>query len=424
MFKNYVRNRLEKLVRKYFKIHHPRLVVVVGAVGKTTTKTAIATVLSESLRVRMEDNNHNTDLSVPPALLGVRYPVGKVHSPLAWRRVFRAMKQRIKMPTDVDVIVQELGTDKPGEIAHFGTYLKADIAVVTAIAPEHMEFFGDLTAVAREELAVGEFSDITIVNRDDVDEKYAEYLQTDKVSTYGADVAAEYYFEYEEDDPLSGFNGHFISPELGRVPARVGLIGVHNLKAGIAAAAVATKLGLSAEQISRGLGKIKPVPGRMNVLCGVRGTSIIDDTYNSSPSAVKAALQTLYQVEAPQRIAILGSMNELGETSPAAHAEVGEMCDPTLLEYVVTIGPMAEQYLAPAAKQKGNRVKSFINPVEAGAFVNKIMQPGAVVLAKGSQNGVFAEEAIKVLLRTTADETKLVRQSVEWMRLKRKLIDK
>lgn len=424
MFKKYVRGKLEKLVKQYFAVHKPRLVVVVGAVGKTTTKVAIATVLSEGMRVRMENNNHNTDLSVPPALLGVEYPVGKVHSPFAWRRVFRAMKQRIKMPTDVDVIVQELGTDKPGEIPHFGTYLRPDIAIVTAVAPEHMEFFGTMDAVAREELSVGGYSGITFINRDDVAEEYAQYLPTDRLDTYGADAASEYYFEYENDDPLDVFSGNFISPELGKVPATINLIGTHNLKAGVVAGAIAAKLGMSAEQISAGLGKIKAVPGRMNILRGVRDTVIVDDTYNSSPSAAIAALRTLYQADAPQRIAILGSMNELGDSSPAAHAQVGEMCDPTLLEYVVTIGAMANKYLAPAANQKGNRVKTFNNPMEAGAFVNKIMQPGAVILAKGSQNGVFAEEAIKVLLHSTADEDQLVRQSPEWMNIKRKMFDK
>jgi UDP-N-acetylmuramoyl-tripeptide--D-alanyl-D-alanine ligase len=421
MFKNFVRDRLEKLVKEYFASHHPRLIVVVGAAGKTTTKTAIATVLAQKFRVRMEDSNHNTDLSVPPALLGVRYPEGKVHSPLAWLRVFRAMKQRVAAPTDVDVIVQELGTDHPGEISHFGTYMTPDIAVVTSVVPEHMEFFGTMDAVAQEELAVGVYSNITLINRDDVDEKYAKYLNSSRVDTYGSDAAAEYHFEYDNSNPLDGFHGEFISPELGKVPAKVNLVGEHNLKAGIAAGAVAAKLGVSAAEISAGLGRIKPVNGRMNILRGVRDTIIIDDTYNSSPAAAVAALRTLYRVETPQRIAILGSMNELGDTSPEAHRQVGEMCDPTLIEYVVTIGTEAEKYLAPAAKSKGNRVKSFANPIEAGIFVNQIMQPHAVVLAKGSQNGVFAEEAIKVLLHSTDDDDDLVRQSVDWMKIKRKL---
>ncbi|MDR2524290.1 MAG: hypothetical protein LBC95_01970 [Candidatus Nomurabacteria bacterium] len=418
MLKEYVQKKMERLVREYFARHRVRLIVVVGGAGKTTTKTAIATVLSEKFRVRMEDGNHNTWLSVPPALLGVKYPEGKTHSPLAWHRVFRAMRERIKQPTDVDVIVQELGTDHPGEIAHFGTYLRADIAVLTSVVPEHMEFFGTMEAVAREELSVGEYSNILFINRDDVDAKYAEFLTTERIDTYGVNADAEYNFEYSDYRPLEGFTGNFVSPELGKVPTSVNLLGEHNLRAGVVAGAMGVKLGMSAAEISAGIAKIQSVPGRMNVLRGVRGTTIIDDTYNSSPAAAEAALRTLYAVEAPQRIAILGSMNEMGEMSADAHAEVGQFCDPTLLEYVVTIGRDAEQYLAPAARSVGNRVKIFDNPIEAGAFVNKVMQPGAVILAKGSQNGVFAEEAVKILLHSTADQEKLVRQSLHWMNVK------
>jgi UDP-N-acetylmuramoyl-tripeptide--D-alanyl-D-alanine ligase len=420
-----VRKRLEKLVVKYFIRHSEvKLVVVVGAVGKTTTKNAIATVLNKKFRVRMEDGNHNTQISVPPALLGVRYPEGHVHSPLAWLKVFSAIKKRIKSETDVDVIVQELGTDHPGEIPHFGKYLKPDIAVVTSVAPEHMEYFKTIDAVAKEELSVTAYSAATLINRDDTDEQFADYILSDKINTYGVHPPAEYRFEtIGEQDILKGFSGKFISPELGDVPATVSLIGQHNLKAGIAAGAVGAKLGMSASEISDGMDEIHTVPGRMNVLRGRAGTIIIDDTYNSSPSAAIAALKTLYQIKAPLKFAILGSMNELGETSEQAHAMVGEYCNPEEIEYLVTIGEEAEKYLAPAAKAKGNRVASFKSPIGAGAFLNRRLQKGAVILAKGSQNGVFAEEAIKMLLHSTAEEDQLVRQTQYWLDLKAKLYD-
>ncbi|MDR3125662.1 MAG: UDP-N-acetylmuramoyl-tripeptide--D-alanyl-D-alanine ligase [Candidatus Nomurabacteria bacterium] len=425
MFQIIIRNKLEKLVRQYFQKHpEVKLVAVVGAVGKTTTKNAIATVLSKKFRVRMENGNHNTQLSVPPALLGVKYPEGHVHSPLAWLRVFGAMKKRIKAESDVDVIVQELGTDHNGEIPHFGKYLRPDIAVVTSVAPEHMEYFKTIEAVAKEELSVTSYSATTLINRDDTDEQFAEFILSDKINTYGIHEPAEYRFEtVGEQDVLKGFSGQFISPELGDVPAVVSLIGQHNLKAGIAAGAVGAKLGMSAAEISDGMDEIHTVPGRMNVLRGRAGTTIIDDTYNSGPSAAIAALKTLYQIKAPLKFAILGSMNELGETSESAHAAVGDYCNPEEIEYVITIGEEAEKYLVPAAKTKGNRVASFRSPIGAGAFLNKRLQKGAVILAKGSQNGVFAEEAIKMLLHSTVEEDQLVRQTPYWLNLKAKLYD-
>lgn len=426
MFKQFIQNKLEYLVREYFKKHQDvKLVVVVGAAGKTTTKTAIAVVLSQKFRVRVEPGNLNEFLSVPPALLGVDYPdFSKLRNPFTWRKVFNEMKKVIESPSDVDVIVQELGTDHPGQIPHFGTYLRPDIAVVTSVVPEHMEFFGNLENVAKEELSVTAYSKETIINRDDIDERFAEYILSDRITTYGIHPPAEnFYVVKGEQNVLEGFSGNMILTGPGKVPAKVGLVGQHSLKSAIAAGTVGARLGMTSAEISDSVGKIKSVPGRMNILPGRLDTTIIDDTYNSSPNAAIEALKVLYQVKAPQRFAILGSMNELGDFSEQAHKQVGEYCDPNMIENVVTIGEKAKEFLAPAAKSKGNRVVSFLNPVEAGAFVSQRMNKNAVILAKGSQNGVFAEEAVKVLLKSTDEEERLVRQSAYWLKQKRKFFD-
>ena len=417
MLKIIIRSILEHKVKRYFKKHKPTLVVVTGSVGKTSTKTAIATVLSEKLRVRAHDGNHNADISVPLALLGIDYP-DNIRSPRQWLTVLGAMNLRIKEEKDVDVIVQELGTDKPGEIVHFGNYLKPDIAVVTAVSDEHMEFFGTLDTVAKEELAVAKYSKLTVVNRDDVDTKYASYAETASIDTYGLGEKAEYRLTVEPANPLDGRIGKLRTPEWGEVPVSLQLIGDHSLKAAAAAACVAAKLGMTSQHVAVGLSKIRPTKGRMQLLKGLNETTLIDDTYNASPLAVSAALSTLYTIETPQRIAILGDMNELGNASAPAHEKVGLLCDPAKLEWVVTIGEQSAKYLAPAALNKGCQVKSFMTPYQAGGFVHSVLRPGAVVLAKGSQNGVFAEEALKVLLHSTEDEERLVRQSEPWMKRK------
>lgn len=426
MFKQYVQDKLESLVKEYFKKHSDiKLVVVVGAAGKTTTKTAIATVLSQKFRVRVEPGNLNELLSVPTALLGVKYPdFDKVRNPFSWYKVFKEMKKVINSPSEVDVIVQELGTDRPGQIPHFGTYLKPDLAVVTSVVPEHMEYFGTIENVAKEELSVTGYAKETIINRDDIDDKFAEYMLSGRITTYGVHLPAEnFYVTKGDQNVLDGFHGRMILNDIGRVVVDVDLIGQHSLKAAIAAGAVGARLGMTAVEISEGIGRIKSVSGRMNILQGRSGVTIIDDTYNSSPMAAIEALKVLYQVKAPQRFAILGSMNELGDTAPEAHRQVGEFCDPTKIENVITIGQLAKDYVAPAAKAKGNRVVSFLNPVEAGAFVAQRMKKGDVVLAKGSQNGVFAEEAVKVLLKDSNEAKKLVRQSAYWMKQKQKFIE-
>lgn len=419
MFKSYIQKKLEKRVREYFAKHSDvKLVVVTGSVGKTSTKNAIATVLNETLRVRMDNSNHNTALSAPVAMLGIDYPE-KVHSVWAWLAVLRAAKKRVNNPADVDVVVQELGTDRVGEIAHFGTYLRPHIAVVTAVSPEHMEFFGTIEAVAQEELAVIGYSEIGLVNRDDIDGRFANFVTNSAIDTYGTTNAAEYRFESGDTLALDGYKGRFTAPELtSSVSTTLHVLGEHSIRPVVAAMAVGVKLGVDPAALSRGAAKVRPVAGRMNPLRGVNNSYIIDDTYNSSPAAATAALQTLYGFDAPQRIAILGSMNELGDTSEDEHKKLGEFCDPGLLAWVVTVGSEAEKYLAPAARARGCQVKSFMSAIEAGAFTHKILEENAVVLAKGSQGAIYLEEAVKIVLHTTTDDHQLVRQSPSWIQQK------
>jgi UDP-N-acetylmuramoyl-tripeptide--D-alanyl-D-alanine ligase len=424
MFKNYVQKKLEKYVVKYFKRHpEVKLIVVAGSVGKTSTKRAIATLLSQRYRVALHEGNHNTSMSVPVAILGIDYPTD-VHKIGAWISVFRAARRRIKEPTGVDVIIQELGADQPGDIERFGKYLKPHIGVVTAVTPEHMEFFHTMDAVAKEELTAANFVELAIINRDDIDGKYAALLTNNNLDTYGTSGVAEYRFETQDFTVEDGYKGNVIVPEFAEpIAVKIKVAGEHSLRPAMGAVAVAVKMGLSAPEIATGLAAIRPVPGRMNILKGIDDTTIIDDTYNSSPVAAYSALQALYSLQAPERVAILGSMNELGASSKDEHEKLGMMCDPGMLAWVITVGEEAEKYLAPAAKARGCQVKSFKSAIDAGGFARSILEPGAAVLAKGSQNGGYLEEAVKVLCVMSEDH-ELVRQSPEWMQVKEEFFSK
>ncbi len=419
MFKNYIQNKLEGYVRQYFAAHPEiKLIVVAGSVGKTSTKTALATVLSQQYRVRMHPGNHNTELSAPLAILGIEYP-RNIKSMSAWRQVFKQAKERIAQPATVDVIIQELGVDKPGDMAVFGRYLRPDIAVVTAVTPEHMEYFGTLDAVAAEELSVVNFSKVGVINRDDIASKYANLLTNISISTYGTTPQAEYSFVIEDFTVEDGYTGYFTSPELGdRLRVHVHVLGEHSLRPVSAAVCVAVRFGMNPQAIIRGIESLRPVSGRMNVLKGYNNSMIIDDTYNASPAAVASALATLATIRAPQKIAILGSMNELGDSTAQAHQAVGQQCQPSVAEWVITIGQAARQFIAPAAQANGCIVYSFDDAISAGSFVKSKLQPGAVVLAKGSQGNLYVEEAVKVLLRSSADTSKLVRQDGHWQEIK------
>lgn len=424
-YKERVLKKLEELVVAYFEAHpEVRLIVVTGSVGKTSTKSALATMLKQRYRVRLHEGNHNTPMSVPLAILGVPYP-DNVKSFTAWHDVIKAMQAKVLQPTDVDIVIQELGADHPGDISAFGRYLRPYAAVITAVTPEHMEYFRTLDAVAQEELVAGNFSQLALINRDDIDGHYAEYITNPNIDTYGTSTSAEYHFEQKEFSLDKGHVGKFVAPDLPTpVEASIQVLGEHNIRPAVAAAAIGVKFGLTGAEIKAGLEAIKPIAGRMNLLRGLNGSKIIDDTYNSSPAAAVSAIETFYSMDAPQRIAVMGSMNELGESSPAEHEKIGKMFRVDMVDWVITVGEDAGKFLGPAARSNGCQVKSFQNAVQAGAFAHSVMKKGALVLVKGSQGDVYCEEAVKILLSDQNDIAKLVRQSPAWMATKEAYFEK
>lgn len=421
MFKSFVQRRLENYVVKYFKAHPDvKLVLVAGSVGKTTSRNAIATVLSQRYRVRMATENYNTEISVPIAILGIELP-SSLRNPLAWIGVFRAASERVRQPADIDVIVQEVGVDHPGEMQQYIRYLQADIAVITGIAAEHMEYFRTMDAVAKEELSILQCAKLGLINRDDTDGKYADLLTSASFRTYGTSGSGEYHFELTEQLPREGAKGMVTLPGATEAFAvSTQMLGEHTIRPVMAAVACGAELGLPREEIIRGVEQIRPVFGRMNPLRGLNDTVVIDDTYNSSPSAVEAAIQTLYHFDAePQRIAVLGSMNELGPVSAEEHTRIGGLCSPDLLAWVVVVGDEAAKYLAPAARQRGCQVQVCRDAITAGEFVRSVAEPGAVILVKGSQGGIYLEETVKILCELT-EHDQLVRQSAKWQDIKRR----
>lgn len=382
--------------QRYLHKSQPTVVVVTGSVGKTSTTQAIATVLGTERRVRTTIGNYNTDVGVPCSIFGRKLPA-VLHNPLAWLVIFVRNEFAIRKGVPFDTLVLELGTDTPGEIAEFA-WLPVNIAVVTAVAAEHMEYFKTLDAVAREELAVAKYAEMTIVNRKMVGREYLELADTEELFLYGRDDVSKY--DIDADELL--------------------VIGEHSVDAITAAAAVARELKLPIASIQEGMRAVRPQPGRMQQLVGLKNTILIDDTYNASPEAVLAGLDYLYGTKAPQRIALLGNMNELGETSEEEHRKIGAYCQKNKLDLVVTLGPDANEFIAPEAKDRGCHVAVAKTPYQAAEIIARHMKKDAAILLKGSQNKVFAEEATKLLLKNPEDEKRLVRQSKQWLKTKKK----
>jgi UDP-N-acetylmuramoyl-tripeptide--D-alanyl-D-alanine ligase len=404
---------LSRQLKQLLKRHPVKIVGVVGSYGKTSTKLALATVLSEDLRVKHQEGNYNDIVTVPLIFFGEELP--SLMNPLAWLRLFGRNHRQLRQDYPYDVVVVELGTDGPGQIAAFERYLQLDIAIVTAIAYEHMEFFADIAAVAHEELSVAKFSKQLFVNYDLCDSKYLAGQAVTTFGTKGGDFQVV-------NAKVAGDNIEFTINKAGTALLTTSCFNsaLNVQYSAVAAAAVGDALGLSSEVLAKGISAIEPAAGRMRRFKGLHDSVILDDSYNASPEATIAALDTVYARDASHKIVLLGNMNELGDFSPEAHTNIGNYCDPAKLDEVLTLGPDANTYTAPAARQKGCKVKEFTSPYEAGRYLAEILQPGTLILIKGSQNKVFAEETVKTILANPADASKLVRQSDYWLNLKAK----
>ena len=410
-----------RLVRANPKL---KIVAVGGSVGKTSTKLAVAAVLAQHYRVLVQEGNYNSEIGLPLMVFGQTVP-GMLFNPVAWLVRFIHAERQIRGDYPYDVLVLEVGTDHPGEIAHFMTYLKPDIGVLTAVTPEHMQYFGDLDAVAAEEMSLASSSKTMVVNRDDVKATYrTKYLKNHpNVLTYGLSEESDYGARIKDVDLVGGTDCALLKHGHATVIGlTVNVYGDPAIKAVVAAYVIGDLLEVPLGAIEKGLQSIHPVAGRMRTFAGLNGSTLIDDTYNSSPDAVVAAIATLQSVpETGRKIAVMGSMNELGSQSPRYHSEAGAVC--AGVDILITIGALANTYLGPAAVKAGldpTSWKPADSPYAAGEFVKLILQPGDIVLAKGSQNGVFAEEAVKLLLADSADASGLVRQSPSWLAKKAK----
>ena len=411
-------------VREFFA-HHPevKLIAVTGSAGKMSAKTAIATVLAKQYNVAMHEAEPKSHLQTLLQIMGVRYP--EHTSEETWgiwlrHKLLRAVKKRARAEhPEAQVIIQEFSPQAIGFHSWFQSVVMPDIAVVTSVTTGRIRVEHGVEEVANEMLTLANNARFALINRDDIDERFAAFLTNPNMSTYGTSALAEYHFVPQEFTLQDGHSGRVVGPEYpDGISVQLHLLGEHNLRPAIAAASVATQMGMSSEVVMAALSELTPLPGRMQLLRGADDTLLVDDSYSSSPLTALSALQTLYSLDVPQRIAVFGTMNGLRDAAQQGHAELGSYCSPDELDWVVTVGDAANTWLAPAARQRGCQVKQCRDAVEAGGFVREKLHPQGVALFKGSSGGVWLEEAIKINLHSLDDEKKLVRQDAAWLKKK------
>ena len=271
---------------------------ITGSVGKTSTKEFIAGVLSQHFKVHKTEGNFNNEVGVPLTLFGL---------------------------TDEDqAAVVEMGINTFGEMHRLSRMVRPDIVVMTNIGECHLEFLGDRDGVLRAKSEIFDFmaSDGTVfVNGDD--DKLATIKEVHGIRpvTFGFSPDRDIWAEQVASQGLKGSSALIHTPA-GDIRASVPLPGTHMIGNAMAAAAVGLKLGLSLDEISRGIASVQPVDGRSHLID--TGTiMIVDDCYNANPASVRAAVDTLVSA-GTRTAAILGDMFELGSDEKALHRQVGE----------------------------------------------------------------------------------------------------
>ena len=312
------------------------LVGITGSAGKTTAKNMLAEILSRAGSVVATKGNQNNELGVPLTLADLN--------------------------ADTEYAVLELGAGKPGDIARLCEMARPNIAILLNVASAHLANFGSLDAISNTKGALLDdlpADGLAVINADDP--RVADWqvrARPTRCLTFGVNGKADYQ---AIDLQLKGFSGsNFVlqTPEQAvevtlNVPGRQGIYNA------LAAAAVADALGISAITIREGLAAVKPAPGRGGVAVLSPDASLIDDTYNANPVAVRAAIDVLAS-ESGRRRLVLGAMLELGPDEEKLHAELGAYAREAGLDELWAVGSEA----APAAVAFGEGALCFTDTSE------------------------------------------------------------
>jgi UDP-N-acetylmuramoyl-tripeptide--D-alanyl-D-alanine ligase len=407
-----LRKILRRLARWTIWRYRPAVIGVTGSAGKTSTKMAIKAVLERDRRVRASFGNLNSDLGLPLTILGDwsteelalvsrATPAGtktlqkigfwiKVIAGSAWRILFSPAAEY------PEILILEYGADRPGDIKYLLSIARPNISVITAIGdiPVHVEYYAGPDEVAREKgrlieyLPVGGFA---ILNADDDTVMDLQSRTRARVMTFGFDKDAEVRISRFENKVHDGQpSGISFKLEHGSavVPVRIdNVFGRANAYAAGAAAAIGIVFGMNLVTISDALGHYTPPESRMQLLPGIKYTNIIDDSYNASLIAMRAALETLAALPAKRKVAVLGDMLEIGKYTPEAHEAVGRMAAKDA-DVLFTVGPRSK-FIAEAARGAGMKraaIFSFDTADEARKPVQDFIKKGDLILIKGSHS--------------------------------------
>ena len=355
---------LQDLARFVRQTSGAKVVAITGSAGKTTTKDAIAELLSARYRVVKNRGNLNNHLGLPLSLLELRH--------------------------GADVAVMELGMNHAGEIRTLVNVATPEVRVWTNVGEAHIGHFGSADAIADakgEILESASSDDLLVANADDPRVMARVPAFAGRRVTFGLDEQADVRAVDVEDLGLAGSRAKLITSR-GEREIEVPLLGRGHLSNVLAAAAVALEMGVGLDHVVTTAATLQPSARRGAVLRLPKGVTVIDDSYNSSPTALKRALDVLAHTWAARRIAVLGEMLELGDLSTELHEDCGRTAAGSSLMRLITVGGAAARALGEAAIKAGmpsTTVMHFDTSAEAATALPSQLTAGDVVLVKGSR---------------------------------------
>lgn len=341
---------------------------ITGSMGKTTTKEAVAHLLSIKYRVHRTKGNFNNHFGLPLGLL--------------------------TLEPEYDLAVVEMGMSHAGEIAALARIALPNQGIVTNVAAVHLEYFESIAGIARAKYELIESlpgSGTAFLNADD---EYVSQFGRDfkgRVILFGLKPVADVRAERIESAGTEGTRFDLICGGM-RQNVHSPLLGQHNIYNVLAAAAVATEHGITPSQIAEALPTLAPADKRGEVV-QLGNITAINDCYNCNPQALNAMVDTLASMAATRRIVVAGEMLELGPEGEELHRQCGEHIAKKAIDVLVGVRGSAEA-MVEAARKAGVRAEFFATPEEAGEWLARETRDGDVVLLKASR-GVKLEKALE-----------------------------
>jgi UDP-N-acetylmuramoyl-tripeptide--D-alanyl-D-alanine ligase len=373
--------RLALLVCRAWKAGRPgsRVAAITGSVGKTTTKEILAALLGTRFRVLKSTGNLNNEYGLPLTLL--------------------------QLEDEHEAAVVEMGMSRRGELITLAAIAEPEVGVVTNVAPVHLEFFSsmDEIALAKRELIDGLVGSDPAAVLNAGDSRVARFADgfRGRVLRFGFEPAAQFRAEHIETRGMTGTAFDFVSPAW-RARLELPLAGRHNLTNALAALAAASEWGIGADQAREALRSLQPPEMRGQILKFAAGFTVYNDCYNSNPLALEHVIELAAAATDCRRcILVAGEMRELGPDSPVWHRRSGQAAARSgNVDWIIGVAGDAA-LLVQAAMEAGHdssRARFFPAAAEAGAFLARIVEPGDLIMVKGSR-GVHLERVVEELRR-------------------------